>query len=296
LQEKAVGSLVAAKNMQLTPEVPGQIATILVRDGSLVKAGAPLIQLDDVVNKAKATSAKAKLTYSEGNYHRMQLLIKKGAISQQAVDQALADLKEKKAIEQESRVLAEKMLIVAPFDGVLGKVKVSTGEHVEVGQPLVSLTDIQNLRVEFNVSEKYLAKLKIGQQVTLTTSAFPGKEFYGKVSYIAPTINTEDHTISIYADVPNQDRMLTAGLFVNVVHLMGEEANVLFIPAVSLVATIDGQQVYKIVDGKAVSVPVKIGHRTTDKVQIMQGLMLDDVVVISGQHKLKDGTSVKLKI
>lgn len=295
LQGQAVGALVAARNVQLTSEVAGQVATILVRDGAFVKQGTPLIQLDDAVNKAKAESAKANLTFSEANYNRMHLLIKKGAVSQQAVDQALANLKEKKAIEKETRVLAEKMLIIAPFDGALGKIKVNPGEHVTVGQPLVSLTDTKNLRVEFNISEKYLAKVKMGQQVTLTTTSYPGKEFYGKVSFIAPTINTEDRTISIYADVPNQDGVLTAGLFVNVVHLMGEESNVMLIPSVSLVATIDGQQVFKVVNAKAVAVPVKIGLRTTNQVQVTQGLTSNDLVIVSGQHKIKDGAAIKLK-
>ena len=225
----------------------------------------------------------------------MVALGKKGAISRQAIDQALADLKEKKSIEKEARTLAEKMLITAPFDGVLGKVRVNPGEHVAIGQQLASLTDTQNLRVEFNISEKHLRNLKVGQQVTLKTTAYPEKEFYGKVSYIAPTINTEDRTISIYADVPNQDGQLTAGLFVNVTHLLGNQANALLIPAVSLVATIDGQQVYKIVSDKAVAVSVKIGQRTTDQVQVIEGLLLGDVVVTSGQHKLKDGSLVKLK-
>lgn len=295
IEARAVGTLVAARSVQLAPEVAGQVAKILVHDGALVKTGTPLIQLDDVVNKAKAEAAKATLTYSEANYGRMQQLANKGVISKQAIEQASADLKEKKALEQESRVLAEKMQITAPFDGVIGKVKVNLGEHVTIGQTVVALTDTQNLRVEFTISEKYLAKLKIGQQVSLTTSAYPGQTFFGKVSYIAPTINTEDRTISTYADVPNQDGRLTAGLFVNVTQLLGEENNIILIPSVSLVATIDGQQVYKVIDGKATAVPVMVGLRTQDQVQITQGITLGDTVVIAGQHKIKDGTAVKVK-
>lgn len=295
IEANTVGTLVASRTIQITPEVAGKIADILVHDGDFVKEDTPLIQLDDTVYKVKADSAKGHLTYSAENYKRMVTLGKKGAISQQAIDQALADLKEKKAIAEESTVLAQKMLLIAPFNGKLGKIKVNPGEYVNVGQGLVSLTDIHNLRVEYNISEKYLRFIKQGQQVTLTTTAYPGKEFYGKVAFIAPTINTEDRTISLYADVPNQDGLLTAGLYVNVTHLLGTEDEAILVPAVSLVATIDGQQVYKIVNGKAMAVPVKLGQRTKDQVQITHGLLLEDIVVTSGQHKLKDGTPVKIK-
>jgi membrane fusion protein (multidrug efflux system) len=296
IEAQAVGTLVAAKNVRLAPEVAGQVAEILVNDGAHVKQGMPIIRLDDAVNKVKAEAAEANYTYSQANYNRMQILGKKGAISQQAIEQASADFKGKKALAEESRFLAEKMIIVAPFDGVLGKVKVSPGEYVKVGDDIVSLTDTTNLRVEFSVSEKYLGQLKIGQQVTLKTSAYPGKEFYGKVAFIAPTINTEDRTISIYADVPNQDGKLTSGLFVNVTHLMGSENQAILIPAASLVATIDGQQVYKVVNGKAIATKIKLGQRTEVDAQVTEGLTVGDSVVTVGQHKLKDGVPIKTKV
>lgn len=297
IEAKTVGTLVASKSIQVTPEVAGKVSSILVHDGELVKQGTPLIQLDDQVYKAKAESAKGNLTYISTNYKRMVLLdkIKKGVISQQDIDKAFADLKEKKALVEETSVLAQKMLLVAPFEGRLGKIKINPGEFVNVAQPLVSLTDIHHLRVEFAISEKYLRFIKQGQQVILTTTAFPGKQFYGKIGFISPTINTEDRTVALYADVPNEDDRLTAGLFMNVTHLLGQEDNALLIPAVSLVATIDGQQVYKVVNGKAVAQPIKIGQRTTDQVQILEGLTLNDTVVTSGQQKIKDGMPVKIK-
>lgn len=295
IETQAVGALVAAKNIQMTTEIAGQVDDILFQDGSFVKKDTPLIRLDDAVLKSKYASAKANFDFSESNYRRMEVLSKKGAVAQQIMDQAKATLAEKKAAAEEARVLVEKALITAPFNGVLGKAKVSPGEFVNIGQALVTLTDIENLRVEFNVSEKYFADVKIGQQVTLKTSAYPGKEFYGKLAYIAPTINTEDRTIALYADVPNQDHTLTAGLFVNVTLLLGTKSNVLLIPTSSLVATIDGQQVYKIVDNKAVAVNVTLGQRTENQVQVTKGLVLGDSIVIAGQQKIKEGSLVKIK-
>jgi membrane fusion protein (multidrug efflux system) len=291
----AIGTLSSAKNVVITAEIAGQVASINTQDGAFVKAGTPIIQLDDSVYKAKLESAKANLNYSETNYKRMILLGKQGAISQQAIDQALADLKEKKAIADEAEVMVNKMSLVAPFDGVLGKINVNVGAYVEEGQECVTLVDTQHLRVEYSVPENYVAQLKQGQEVTLTTAIYPNQTFIGKVAYISPTINVSNRTINLYADVPNEKGLLTAGLFVNVSHALGETSHALLIPNISLMPTLEGQEVYKVVNGKAVAVSVKLGERTEKEAQITEGLSRGDQVVIAGQQKLKEGSLVKIK-
>jgi membrane fusion protein (multidrug efflux system) len=178
----------------------------------------------------------------------------------------------------------------------MGKCLVSPGNYVSTGQELVSLTDIHHLHAEYNVPENALALLKLGQAVKVTTSTFPGKAFAGHVAYMAPTINTQDRTIALYAEVPNESQILVAGLFVNVEQTLGEQADALMIPATSLVATIDGQQVYTVVDGKAHAVAVTVGQHTEKNVQILTGLVLGDSVVVAGQQKIHDGAEVKAQI
>ncbi|MEO8400803.1 MAG: efflux RND transporter periplasmic adaptor subunit [Gammaproteobacteria bacterium] len=295
IEAQAIGTLVAAKNIQITPEIPGHISKIFFEDGGVsVKRGTPLIQLDDATFKAKLQSDKANLLYSETDYKRKVLLGKLGAISQQAIDQALADLATKKAVLEQSQVDVNKMLLVAPFDGVIGKINVSPGDYVTATQSLVSLTDIQHLHVEYSVSEKYLPQLKIGQKIKITSSTFPGREFTGNVAFISPTINNSDRTIALYAEVANDKHELTSGLFVNVLQELGAENNALLVPAASLVPTIDGQQIYKIVDNKATAVKVLLGQRVQNTVEIISGLSLGDTVVVNGQQKLKDGIPVQI--
>lgn len=295
LEAQAVGTLVAAQNVQIAPESSGQVAEILFKDGSFVKKGTPLIQLDNAVYKSKYDSAAADLNLSQTTYARMAQLAKTGIISRQELEKVAADLKEKQALEEENRVAFEKMQLIAPFDGVVGKCQVSRGDYVSVGQALVSLTDTHHLRVEYTVAEKYLAVLKLGQEIMMTTTAYPGKTFTGHVAYIAPTINPQNRTISVYAEVPNDDEKLSAGLFVNVKQSLGMENNVLLVPALSLMATIDGQQVYKVVNGKAQSVAIEIGQRTLDSVEVVSGLTAEDSIVIAGQQKVRDGADVVVK-
>jgi len=293
LEVNAIGTL-AARTVEITPESAGHVKEILFKDGTFVTQGSPLIQLDDAVFKAKYASALAQFNYSEHDYKRKSLLGKR-VIAQQVIDQAEADLKEKKANADEMDVMLRKMKLTAPFDGVVGKSKVNMGDYVTTTQSVVTLTDTKHLRIEYNVPEKYFPALKLGQEVNITTSTYPGKVFSGKVAFISPTINTDNRSVALYADVPNNANLLAAGMFVKVSQLLGSEERVLIIPSRSLVPVLDGVQVYKVVDGKAYAVTVLIGKRTEADVQILQGLSPGDVVITDGQLKVKNNTPVKIK-
>lgn len=293
LEVKAIGTVVA-KSIDITPEVAGHVEKVLFQDGTFVEAGAALIQLDDAVFKAKLASAKAKWIYSQNDYKRKALLGKQGAIAKQAIDQAEADFKEKEAEMQESDVMLNKMKLTAPFAGMVGQVKVNPGDYVTVGQGMVTLTDTKHLRVEYNVPEKYLADLKIGQSVKMLAAAYPGKAFTGKVSFISPTINTNNRSIALYADLPNPDGLLAAGMFVDVIQSLGVQAKTVMIPARSLVPALDNEQVYLVVDGRAKLSNVLVGKRMGDKVEILKGVLSGDKVVTDGQLKLRNGMQVKV--
>jgi len=295
LSAQSVGTLVAAKSVKMTPEIAGQISKILFQDGTFVKAGTPLIQLKDEIYKVKLNSVNADLTLSVANYQRMQTLAKKGIISKQEIEKAYADLQEKKSSAREAEVILGKMLLKAPFDGIAGKAQVSEGNFVSPGQELVTLTDTHHLHVEYSIPEKYLSFLKLGQIVKITTSAYPTKLFLGNVAYIAPTINTQDRTIAMYANLKNEDEALLPGLFVNVTHDLRIKPDALLVPVLGVMATIDGQQVFKVIDNKAQAIAVALGQRTETSVEIVKGLVVGDEIVVAGQFKIKDGSTINVK-
>ena len=292
LEVRAIGTM-TARSVYVTPEAAGHVEKILFKDGEFVKKGTPLIQLDDAVYQAKLASAKARLAYSEGKYKRMVSLGRR-VIPQQTIDEALANLKGDKAALQESQVMLDKMRLTAPFDGMLGKSNVNPGDYVTVGQQVVMLTDVNHLRIEYNVSEKYLPHLKIGQVVTVTTSAYPDKMFTGKLTYIAPTINTDNRSVSLYAEFSNDKQELAAGMFVNVMQSLGSNNHALMVPARSLVPILDGEQVYKIVDGKAYATTVQVGKRLGNEVEIVGGVAAGDLIITDGQLKVKNAVPVKV--
>lgn len=289
-----IGTL-TARSVQITPEIPGHVNSVLFKDGSDVARGMVLVQLDDAVFKAKYESAKAKLSYSENNFRRMELLGKKGVVAQQAIDQAESDLKERKADMDENEVMLNKMKLSAPFDGVVGNSHINPGDYVTVGQNLVTLTDIKHLRIEYNVPEKYLPLLKLGQPVKITASAYPGKIFSATLTFISPTVNAENRSIELYAEIDNSDNLLAPGMFVEASQSLGSTQHAIMVPSRSLMPVMDGAQVYKVVDGKAFSVDVVLGQRTSDDVQITQGLSKSDVVITDGQMKVKNGMPVRVQ-
>jgi membrane fusion protein (multidrug efflux system) len=295
IEVQAIGTLVAAQNVQIAPETAGQVAKIFFQDGVFVTRGTPLIQLNNAEYLAKLASAKADLNLSTTTYERLKVLAKQGIISRQDLEKSLADMLGKKATAEENNVMLNKMLIVAPFDGVLGKSLVSVGNYVSTGQSLVSLTDTHHLHVEYSIPEKFFGALKLGQTISVLSSAFPQQEFTGKVAYIAPTINTQDRTVSLYAEVPNNNQLLASGLFVTVRQNLGENTHALLVPPTSLLGTIDGQEIFTVVDGKAKAVVVEVGQRTPTSVEILTGLATNDLVVVAGQQKLHDGALVQIK-
>lgn len=288
---KAIGT-VNASSVEITPETAGHVASIAFTDGAIVKQGDTLIQLDDAILKAKLQSIAAQYQFSAESYARLKKLAAKGMVAQQSLDQALADMKEKKAALDEASVTDEKMKLIAPFDGMVGQRKVNVGDFVNPGQGVVTLTDTIHLRIEYNVPEKYLSALQIGQSVNITTSAYPNQIFKGKIAYISPTVNPDNRTLSVYATLEPGTVRLASGLFVDVTQTLSESRSVLVIPSRSLVPILGGNQVYKIVDGKPVSVAVEVGNRDENTVEITQGLSPKDIVVTDGQVKLQRGQPV----
>lgn len=295
LTVKAIGTITAT-TVDITPESAGRVVSIAFTDGAEVKQGDLLIQLDDALLKAKLASMTAEYQFSDASYQRLQKLAGKGIIPQQSIDQANADRKEKKAALDEAMVINHQMTLTAPFDGRVSEHKVNVGDYVNVGQSVVTLTDTHHLRVEYHLPEADYAKLQLGQPVSVTSNAYPGHVFHGQIAYIAPTINPDDRTVAVYATLDPVKVPLASGLFVNVTQAIGLNKQAYFIPSRSLVPGLNGDSVYKVVNGKAVSVDVTVGERTSTEVQIIAGLTASDQVVTDGQVKLTNGQPVTTQV
>lgn len=291
-QIEVVGTTIAEDYAKLSPEIGGVIAKFYADNGQHVRIDQPIIQLDDSIHRTQLKAAEADLAFSKQRYQRIEKLAKSGGESKQVLDNALAELQLKQADLAVKKSQLDKMVIKAPFNGILGARKVSVGEYVAVGEELIDIVNKQNLKVKYSVPERYLPQLKLEQPVTLTSSSYPNQVFVGKLSFISPSIDIDSGTVPLEAILSNSEERLVPGLFVQVLHNLGNKQQVLVIPQACLIPSFEGFNVYRVIDNKVVSTPVSVGTRLLNWVEITQGLQLGDRVVLAGQQKVKDGSLV----
>ena len=290
----AVGSLRSDESITVRPEVAGRIAAIGFNEGQRVEKGTMLLRLDPSVNDAEVRQARANMTLAKTKYDRAVDLSKSNFISGQARDEAENNLKVAEAALALAEAKLAKTEIRAPFSGVIGLRQVSVGDYVKEGADLVNLEAIDPLKVDFRVPENYLRQVRVGQPLEVTLDAVAGRVYNGRVYAINPLVDAAGRSIVIRAQVANTDTRLRPGMFARVRLITEERADALVVPEQALVPQGTEQFVFRVADGKAQRVRVEIGQRGDGKVEVRQGLAVDDVVVVAGQLKLRDGVPVTI--
>lgn len=288
----AVGTLKSRESVMLRPEMPGRVAAIGFKDGSIVARGALLVALDAAIPEAELQQAKANMALARSNHQRNLELLGRKFISQQAVESSAATLKIQEAAVELAAAKVARTRILAPFQGMVGLRNISVGDYVKEGADLVNIEDIAMLRVDFRLPESYLGRLKPGQTIEVTSDALPGERFKAVLDAVDPLVDQGGRAISARARLDNAAGKLRPGLFVRVRLLFGERQGVLMVPEQAIVP---GAQpaVFRVVDGKAALVKVKLGVRRNAQVEVVDGLAEGDVVVTAGQLKLRDGVPVR---
>jgi len=232
----AVGSTVSNESVNVTSEISGKISRILFSDGAMVSEGKVLFELDASTQLAEIQQAKAHVDLAKINAKRTRELAEKNFVSKSALDEANYNLKMKQADLALAQAHYEKTLIRAPFSGIVGLRNVSVGDYVNPGDVLVNLEDIASLRIDFQVPELYLSKLKVGQTISIFTDAFPEETFSAKLEAIDPKIQENGRSFLLRARMPNPNFRLKPGMFVRISLLFGERENILMVPEQAIVS------------------------------------------------------------
>jgi membrane fusion protein, multidrug efflux system len=288
----AVGSLRSDESVTLRPEVAGRISAIGFQEGQRVAKGSLLVQLDTAVPEAEVQQARANLTLARTKYNRAIDLAKSNFISSQAKDEADNNLKISEATLQLAEAKLAKMQMRAPFSGIIGLRSVSVGDYVKEGADLVNLESIDPLKLDFRVPEVYMRQVAVGQPLEVQLDALPGKTFDGRVLAVNPLIDAAGRAVVIRAMVRNPDTSLRPGMFARVRLITRDAKDALVLPEQALVPQGDQQFVYRVLDDKAVRTKVDVGQRRDAKVEVLNGVTKDDIVVTAGQLKLRDGAAV----
>lgn len=288
----AVGSLRSDESVTLRPEVAGRISAIGFQEGQRVAKGAMLVRLDPAVPEAEVQQSRANLTLAKSKFDRAVDLAQRNFMSGQAKDEAENILKVAEASLQLAQAKLAKLELRAPFSGIIGLRSVSLGDYVKEGADLVNLESIDPLKVDFRVPEIYMRQVEVGQALQIQLDALPGKTFEGKVFAVNPLIDAAGRAVVIRAIVRNPDTSLRPGMFARVRLITRDAKAALVLPEQALVPQGDQQFVFRILDGKAVRTKVDVGQRRDAKVEVLNGVTKDDVVVTAGQLKLRDGVGV----
>ncbi|MEZ0311048.1 MAG: efflux RND transporter periplasmic adaptor subunit, partial [Myxococcota bacterium] len=227
----AVGTLNAVQQVTIAPESPGQVKHIAFQSGQMVQQGQLLVRLDTQVEAAQLASAEADAKLARVQLGRTQKLFETNAISQAELDSAEAKSASAEAQVANLRGLIDRKTVKAPFAGRLGIRQVDPGAYVTSGAPIVTLQTLGQMYVDFSMPQQRLAQLKAEQVARITSDAFPGVEWMGKVLTVDAAVDEATRNVKVRAIVDNPEEKLRPGMFVDVAVLLPTTEKVIVVPA-----------------------------------------------------------------
>jgi multidrug efflux system membrane fusion protein len=302
---ESIGTLTAAHQVTVAPEVEGRVETIRFDSGQDVKQGDVLVELDAATQRADLASYQAQAKLASLNLARSRELASKQFSSKQSVDQLQSELDQAKAGIAKSQALIDRMTIRAPFGGTLGIRQVNLGQYLASGTAIVTLTDLTTLYVDFSLPEQNRAQLSLGQPVDIRVDAFPDRVFQGALDAIDPQVDPNMRAVKLRATLANTDLALQPGMYARISVVLPPQPNVVTVPEAAIDYTVYGESVFVVREGKdkdAEGKPtytveqtfVTLGSRNGGKVGVLKGVAAGDMVVVGGQLKLHNGAAVEL--
>lgn len=289
------GTLISNEEVELRSEISGKIIGIFFAEGKRVKKDAVLLKINDSELQATLKKNKSKVVLAKDKEYRSKQLLEKNLISQQEYDLALGELISVLADVEFNEAQLEKTEIKAPFDGIIGLRSVSVGSYISPQVKIATLQNINPIKMDFSVPQKYFGLLKEGRQIFVKLSS-PGKVYKGNIYAIEPKIDQNTRTVQVRALVPNVSGELTPGAYVEIEIILEEIKNAIMVPTEAIVPDIQGEKVFLYKGGTAVPQIVTPNIRTESEIQIINGLDVGDTLIISGIIQLRPNAPVKINV
>lgn len=269
---EAIGTARANESIDVMTRVTDTISRIAFEDSQSVEAGDILVELTDVEEAADLVEARAGLAAARKQYARILDLVANKTTSQARLDEAISNRDRSAAKVSALEAKMADRIIRAPFSGNLGLRQVSVGSLVRPGDLITTLDDVSVIKVDFSVSERYLANLTPGQTIAATNVAWPGFDFSGEVKSVDSRIDPVTRAVTVRAHVPNPEGRLRPGMLLSIQLIMNSH-EALGVPEGALVPVKDRVSVWVIdAESKAQKRPVVTGLRLKGKVEILEAL------------------------
>jgi membrane fusion protein (multidrug efflux system) len=269
-QIEALGTAKANESVVITARVTETVQRVTFQDGADVEAGDVLVELTSV------------------DLHRQ------GTESESRLDEVSSQLDAARARLASLEARLSDRLVTAPFSGVLGLRAVSPGTLVKPGDRITTLDDIDIIKLDFSVPEAFLSSLRTGLVIQGRSSAYPERDFEGRVVAIATRLDPRTRAAMVRAELANPERLLRPGMLLTI-SLRANPRRSLAVPESALLPQASQQFAVR-VDGelKASRVEVTIGRRVPGYVEVLSGLEATDRVVIDGASKVRPGSTVRV--
>ncbi|HET6225656.1 MAG TPA: efflux RND transporter periplasmic adaptor subunit, partial [Bacteroidia bacterium] len=284
-QITATGTLRANEDVQLQPELSGKITQLNFKEGSRVSKGQLLVKINDADFQAQYKKLQLQHALAEQTMQRQKQLLAINGISQQEFDLAQSEYNTIKADMDYATAQILKTEIKSPFDGIIGLKNVSEGAFITPTTIIASIQQIDPVKLDFAVPERYAAFLKKDGEVLFSIEGMEG-QLKGQIFAIEPKIDLATRSVQVRAICPNAKGTIFPGAFAQVKIVLSDIPDAVMIPTESLIPDVGGQKVFVLKDGKTAFSRVETGIRTDAKIQITKGLKTGDTVLTNGIMQL----------
>lgn len=305
-----VGSLRAVRGVDLSTEIAGLVRRVSFASGRDVAPGAVLVELNADAERAQVESLRVAVELARTTLKRDREQLSVQAVSQATIDNDDADLRSKQAQLAQMQATLEKKTILAPFAGRLGISTIAPGQYLNAGDKIVSLQAIDPIYIDFYVPQQEINRIRLRDVVVVTTDAWPGREFKGRLSALNSTIDPSTRNIQVEATIANPERRLLPGMYAKAAIQVGVLQRYITLPQAAVTYNPYGATVFlaeprpaNAPAGQAPATPgahapslvaeqtfVTLGPTRGDQVAVIKGIKEGDVVVSGGQLKLRSGT------
>ena len=287
------GSLVAGESTDIHPEVAGRITGIYFKEGAYVNKGMLLVKLNDADLQAQRQKLLVQIKIAEQNQNRSEQLLTIGGISRQDYENTQLAVTNAKADLAVTNTQIEKTNIRAPFNGKLGLRLVSLGAYVSPQTTLTTISQMNQMKIDFTVPEVYIPKISLGQYVNFTVEG-GNKTYAARVIATQSSVTSNTRTLQVRAAVQGSQSGLVPGNFAKVTINFEPDPNAIMVPTQAIIPQARGKRVFVYDNGISKAVDVTTGLRDSANVQIISGLKPGDTVLITGLLSLKPEGKVML--
>lgn len=290
---EAPGTLLANEITEIRPEVSGRVTSLNITEGRYVTRGTLLAKLYDGDLQAQLKKLEVQLKIAEQTENRQAQLLKIQGISQQDYDLSLLNVNNIKADIEIIQTNISRTAIYAPYNGKLGLKNISVGAYITPTTLLTTITQTEQLKLDFSIPEKYTDKIKIGQMVNFTVQG-KSKPYTAKVIATEVSVSQTTRSLLVRSIVPNPKSELLPGVFASVKLQFDPNPNALMVPSQAVLPQARGKKLILFNGGDAKFIDVETGTRDSAFVQITEGVKKGDTVVITGLLSIRPGSKLQL--